>query len=126
MRKITSKIKLLKEIKEKGTGYDFLRFWDENTRDDKEYQGYDGGAGMVYSTTKTMKGLCVVAQHFIMRGNNLKLIKLKELINYVQHHDSVFAKRTKNFSPPDVSIQCWTNAVFRGNKKYREQLDLGD
>lgn len=114
------------QLIEKGTDYNFLKFWNDFTMYDKEDINDDGGCVVNWGTTKTLKGLCQVAKHYKMhRDNSFYQVEVPDLVKYVSKHDKVFAKRIKKVKDlPNILVDDWIERVLDGDKKLRKQLGL--
>jgi len=112
------------KLRERDTGYGFLKFWNTFTSEDRESGGYnDGGSVSHWQTTKTLDGLWGVACFYVFaRGNSFYQVNLRELVKYVSENDMVFAVRMTGKSLPNLLVRDWINRVYKGDKKLMAQL----
>lgn len=131
------RIKNPAKLKEKGTGYSFLRIWETDSCGDSEDSGDSPSAGYGdFSVKKNLKGLCAVCLHYKSRNSISKEgpysekdrtfgdINVKDLAEYVAEHDEVFAGRMEKKKLPEILVDEWVYEVMNDNKKYRRQLGL--
>lgn len=109
------------ELREKKTGYDFLRFWDPSKYE--ECFEEDGGSAPRVRYLDNLRGVYVVSSHWMCRGNSLKGVKLRDLISYIQNETDNL-KEVPEKDTPDMLIVDWLKELYSGNKKLRKNIGL--
>lgn len=109
------------KLKEKDTGYDFLRFWDPDSRE--ECFENDGGSCPRVRYLDNLRGLYVECSHWLSRGNSFGQVNLRDLIYYIQ--EKAEGLRKTNLSDvPEMLVTDWLRELYRNNKQLRGQIGL--
>ncbi|MCU0641999.1 MAG: hypothetical protein MUF61_00235 [archaeon] len=124
------KITRSSQLKERSTGYNFIRFWQDFTERDEVWQEEDGGSFLKWGVRRDLRGLCSVCTHYLYtRGNPTGEVTVRQIVDHVSKYDPLFAKRVKGQyeSLPDITVKEWIDrVVHKEDKKLREMLGLTD
>lgn len=107
-------------LKEERTGYDFLEFWTPSSYE--ECFENDGGSAPRIRYPDNLRGLYVVCSHYMLRGNSLKNVSLRDLVKYIQGKKNLRDVEIDNV--PDINVMEWLRELYGGNKKLRKQIGL--
>ena len=75
-------------LRERSTGYSFLRLWSPNPQLEDVYQENDGGSCPKMEYPDNLKGLVTVCRKWQMRGNSFGRIEVRRLVDYIQRKTS--------------------------------------
>ena len=127
---MTKTITAPEQLVEKGTKYNFMKFWRDFTSDDRVWEEYDGGNFMKWGERRDLRGLCRIGYHYIVsRDNPAGKVTLKQMVDYVSQGDKLFEQRVKSqkHSLPDITLETWVKKVIdNGDKRLRKMLGLKD